>query len=249
MFEPRDYRKGMGDDRFVSFEAVFRETDLWIGVDPGSFKEGMADFTLQSIRRLRDQLDGWAKEDNRFLHALSPYQERENPPRIVHRMMDHGRRAEVGPMASVAGVLAQEIGRSIDRRFGVEEIVVENGGDIWAKIRTPLSFSVFAGRSPLSCRVGLTVDPAHSPFGMATSSGTVGHSFSFGKADAVVVVCRDAGLADAYATAFCNQVKTEGDIEPILDRIGEIDEIWGILIVMNGRMGVRGVFPLHLPEA
>jgi ApbE superfamily uncharacterized protein (UPF0280 family) len=249
MVEPRFYRKGMGEGRFVSFETALRETDLWIGVDRESFQEEMADFVRKDLGRLRTLLDGWAKRDSHFLNALSPYEVLGDTPPLVHCMMDHGRKAGVGPMASVAGALAQEIGRSLDRSFNVEEIVVENGGDIWGKIKTPLPFSVFAGSSPLSQKVGLTVDPGHSPFGMATSSGKVGHSFSFGKADAVVVVCRDAGLADAYATAFCNQVKTEGDIEPVLGRIGEIDEIWGTLIVMNGRIGVRGAFPIYIPES
>ena len=246
MFEPRRYRENMGRDRFESFGVAFKETDLWIGVDRESFRSEMADFVLTRISELRSEIEAYCEVDELFLKELSPYDGADSASPVVSRMFEYGRRADVGPMASVAGVFAQEIGQIIDAEFGVGEIVVENGGDLFLKVRAPVVISAFAGLSPLSEKVGLKIDPEYSPLGICTSSGTVGHSFSLGKADAVVVVCQEAGLADAYATSFCNKIRGEEDVEPVLDEIAEESPILGALIVVEERLGVRGVFPLEI---
>jgi uncharacterized protein len=121
---------------------------------------------------------------------------------------------------------------------------VENGGDDWLSFRGELEVSVYAGSSPLSERIGIRIPQEFSPLGVCTSSGTVGPSFSRGKADAAMVACSDAALADAYATAIGNLVMDEADIEPVLERFSPIPEILSMLIVKGGTMGIRGRFPL-----
>jgi len=148
-------------------------------------------------------------------------------------------------MASVAGAFAYQVGKSIETEFKLNDIMVENGGDIYLNTRESVIISVFAGASPLSEKVGIRVDPEHSPIGICTSSGTVGHSLSFGKADAVVIICKDPALADAYATSFCNKVKREEDIESVLDEIGGVKEIMGALVIFRERVGIIGIFPLE----
>ncbi len=149
-------------------------------------------------------------------------------------------RAGVGPMAAVAGAIAEAVGQALSEKFGCREVVVENGGDIWAQTVSSLTVSVYAGGSPLSGKVGMVVPPDLSPLAICTSSGTVGHSLSFGRADAVMVVCRDAALADAYATAFGNRLTTTADIEPQLDQARTDPAIISALFIIGGTMGICG---------
>ena len=113
-------------------------------------------------------------------------------------------------MSAVAGAVALKVGENLKKRFGIKEVIVENGGDIYADLCQDMDISVFAGSSPLSEKVGLHIEAAYAPLGICTSSGTVGPSLSFGKADAVMIVCSDVMLADTYATAFANTIQGAG---------------------------------------
>jgi ApbE superfamily uncharacterized protein (UPF0280 family) len=132
----------------------------------------------------------------------------------------------------------------LKKRFKIEELIVENGGDIYADIQHDLDVSVFAGQSPLSEKIGLRIDTKESPLGICTSSGTVGHSLSFGKADAVMIVCKNASLADGYATTFANQIQTADDINPVLGLIECKKDILSALLVKGDKMGIVGKFEL-----
>ncbi|MGZ3604978.1 MAG: UPF0280 family protein, partial [Thermodesulfobacteriota bacterium] len=77
-----------------------------------------------------------------------------------------------------------------------------------------------------------------------TSSGTVGPSLSFGKADAVCILSKSAALADAAATAVGNVVKEKKDIELGLEMGKEIAGILGTLIIVEEKMGVWGTIKL-----
>jgi ApbE superfamily uncharacterized protein (UPF0280 family) len=241
MFEPRTYRDRMDGGRFLSFAVTHRETDLWIGVSGGHSVSRMQNFALKRIEDLRRLLDGYAKEDGKFLCAMAPYIPKEPAPSLIERMLGYARKADVGPMASVAGVFAQEIGEALCEEFGVDECIVENGGDIYLHIVEPVTVSVFAGTSPLSYHTALVVEPGFAPLGICTSSGTVGHSFSYGRADAVTIACNDAGLADAFATAFANRVMGKTDIERILERACDIPEILGITIIIDDLLGIGAI--------
>lgn len=245
-FEPRTYRNTMGKGRFRSFTLEHMETDLWIGVDPGSYSEDLVEFSRRYVRELRVILEGHIKRNPDFHTSLIPLSPDPNAPPIVREMIAASARADVGPMASVAGAFSQYVGIALQNEFGPKELVIENGGDIYMKITAPLLMSVYAGASPLSEKIGVMVTPEFSPLGICTSSGTVGHSFSFGKADAVMIACRDTLLADSYATAFCNRVKAPEDIEAVLDEIGTCDEILSAVVVMGERMGIRGKWGLEI---
>lgn len=143
-------------------------------------------------------------------------------------------------MAAVAGAVAEYVGvRCADFTSG--EVIVENGGDIFICIeRRPLISAIWAGKSPLSGRIGLRITPEATPLGICTSSGTVGHSRSFGTADAVTILSRSTALADAAATAVGNMVKTEMDIDAALEYMGGIKEIIGGVIIKGTRLGAWG---------
>jgi ApbE superfamily uncharacterized protein (UPF0280 family) len=160
-------------------------------------------------------------------------------------MMEATRLAGVGPMAAVAGAVADRVGHLLLENFGCREVVVENGGDIFIRNDRPLVVSVYAGASKLSGRVGLEMPPGE--WGVCTSSGTVGPSLSFGQADAVTVVSADATLADAFATAYGNLVKEAEDIEKVLAQALN-EKVETLLIIVGDRLGIVGRHSLKFLE-
>jgi ApbE superfamily uncharacterized protein (UPF0280 family) len=226
--------------------AQYKETDVWVGVDKNSFRPEMTEFTAQTIRSLRDGMDAYLNHDPHYALALAPYNAHDYAPQMAKQMSEIARQAGVGPMAAVAGAFATHIAQELKKRFEINEILVENGGDIYADIKDDLDVSVFAGESPLSEKIGLHIEARESPLGICTSSGTVGPSLSFGKADAVMMVCKDALLADSYATAFANRIQTADDIHPALNMIADEKDILSALLVKDDKMGVIGKFEMKL---
>jgi len=78
------------------------------------------------------------------------------------------------------------------------------------------------------------------PIGICTSSATVGHSVSLGRADAVCVLSDSAILADAAATAVGNRVQKDSDIKKALEFGLGIEGVLGVLIIMGDKLGVQG---------
>jgi hypothetical protein len=141
-------------------------------------------------------------------------------------------------MAAVAGAVAERVGRSLLNHTG--QVIVENGGDIFLCVDAETVIGVYAGASPLSHRLGLKIDPGSMPLSVCTSSGTIGHSKSFGKADAVCVLSPSCALADAAATAIANHVQGPEDIEAAARRGKSIAGVWGVLVVTGDKMGAWG---------
>jgi ApbE superfamily uncharacterized protein (UPF0280 family) len=154
-------------------------------------------------------------------------------------MEEAAEKVNVGPMATVAGAFAEFVGKDL-LKFS-SEIIVENGGDIFLKTAKSRLVGVYAGEnSPLTGKIALKIEPADTPLGICTSSGTVGHSLSFGKSDAVVVLAPSAALADAAATAIGNIVKAETDIEIALEFARGVSGLVGVAVIINDKMGVWG---------
>ena len=128
-----------------------------------------------------------------------------------------------------------------------DHVIVENGGDVFIKTDAPLTVAIFAGKSPLNLRIGIRLSGGSKPVAVCTSSGTVGHSLSLGKADAVCVVSNSCAIADAAATAIGNLVQSIADIEYAIAKGKCIEKIRGILIIVGGKIGIWGdleVIPL-----
>jgi len=214
----------------------YRETIVTLICDPAFFSAGE-----RSLRRSRDRLEAYIASDREYRDTHAPYTPRHDADGLVLRMAEEAARAGVGPMASVAGALADACLADL-LAAGAKEAVVDNGGDIALFIRRPIRVGLFAGASPLS---GLAFDVAPRPgvFGICTSSGTVGPSFSYGQADAAVVIAANAALADAAATALGNRVRTAGDLENCFDFMQGIDAVEGGLVILGDRMGMWGVLP------
>jgi len=153
--------------------------------------------------------------------------------------------AKVGPMAAVAGAIAQFVGVSLLTK--TRELIVENGGDLFLVTSRARKVLIYAGKSPFSNRIALLTPGDGQPRGICTSSGTVGPSLSFGRADAAVIVARDALLADAAATAVANRVKEAAEIEKGIERAMAIPGVEGVLLIVGDKMGACGKIHLTSP--
>jgi len=232
-YEPRTYRTRMAREGLVGFRVVVKETDLWV-LAARDFTPEVREVVLQERRQLESYLAGHPG----FLEALAPWPEDPYAPPVVREMIAAAAKVGVGPMAAVAGALGERVGRALVSES--EEVIVENGGDIFLQVQQPAMIALFAGKSPLSGRVGLRIDPAWGPLGVCTSSGTVGHSLSFGRADAACVVAANTALADAAATALGNRVVDGQAISVALEWAGTVPEILGAVVIVGDKLGVWG---------
>jgi ApbE superfamily uncharacterized protein (UPF0280 family) len=238
MYEPRTYRHWIKDRGLVSFTAVVRETDLYIRA--GSNLEQAA---VESIIRHRTPLEKYIEAHPFFRCTLEPWEPSVEAPAIVKEMAIAAKVAGVGPMAAVAGAIAEAVGK--DLLAHSPEVIVENGGDIFMKITQKRLIGVYAGiKSPFTGKIALEIDPDNTPLGICTSSGTVGPSLSFGESDAVIILSTSAALADAWATAIGNRVKTVDDVELVIERVKEIKGITGVVIIKDDRIGLWGTVKL-----
>jgi len=137
-------------------------------------------------------------------------------------MMNASEQTGIGPMSAVAGAFSYHIGNMLEQRYGLKEVIVENGGDLYLNITKDTLISVYAGNSPLSEKVGLRVPAEYSPLGICTSAGTVGPSLNFGAADAVMVACKNTLLADSYATALIGPIPVCSDAFIILFTMSDV---------------------------
>jgi len=246
MIEQRTYRSQFSQQRFWSFVVNYKETDLWIGVDPDSFREEMKAVSFQKVIELRSVLEEYLLIDPIFGKTYEPHRVEPNAPEIVRVMAEAANRAGVGPMASVAGAFSEIEGRCLMEQFEIQELVVENGGDIFLKINSNLLMSVYAGNSPLSEKIGIEIQASESTLGVCTSAGTVGPSVSLGITDATMIICRSAALADALATTFGNLVKTPEDVQTIINQTEQFPEILSAVIICQDKIGIRGKFEMKL---
>lgn len=237
-FTERSYRQRHRQKDLVHFQLAVEETDLDIGVRKERYSPELVEWVAETIRACRRPLEDYIQKDHDFVSSLTPYTVLPDAPVIVQTMAEAGRLAGVGPMAAVAGAVAEWVGKSIAKRS--QDVIVENGGDIFMRTSRIRKVGIFAGDSPLSNRVAIEVRPNQTPLGICTSSGKVGHSLSFGKADAVVVLSPSVPLADAVATATGNLVQTLGDLERALEFASEIKGVTGILVIKDDRLAVWG---------
>ena len=241
-YRERSYRSRFSSDERRWFCVKFLESDLWIGVDRGSYRASMEADTYAMLVDLRRQMDAYLLMDQQYKTALTPYDAGLEAPNILKEMSRVSHKTGIGPMSAVAGAVAKKVAEFL----GTQEVIVENGGDIYAQAASDMDISVFSGQSPLSEKIGLHIPAAEFPLGICTSSGTVGPSLSLGRADAVMIVCKDVLLADSYATAMANRIKTVNDLQSVIDRISDIPEILGAIAVKDDRMAITGRFELRL---
>ena len=236
----RNYRQTVYADDLVSALVSVKETDLHILAAKNVTEEA-----YHFVHRYRNQLENYIAMHPGFLTALVPLDQDTLAPPIIKGMLKAGSAANVGPMAAVAGAIAEYVGRDI-LDAGMQEVIVENGGDIFLKRNRESVAAILAGRSPLNRKVGIRIPASLMPVGLCTSSGTVGHSLSLGKADSVTVLAPSALLADAAATRLGNEVKEgdQGGINAALAVARTIPGIFGVVIICGKHMGAWGEIDL-----
>lgn len=195
------------------------------------------------VHQYRNQLEQYIAKNPHFIKSLEPLPTDVLAPAIIKEMQKAAMATGVGPMAAVAGAIAEFVGRELLKN-GIEEIAIENGGDVFIMRKSDCRVSIFSGRSPLSNRIGIKISCASMPLGVCTSSGTVGHSFSFGNADSVTVVSQSTCLADAAATSICNKISRPSDIGSALDYAKKIKGLRGVVIVSGEHLGAWGSLEL-----
>ncbi len=233
MYQPRTYRHWTRDTDLVSFKSTVKETDLYVRAH-----EDLEPEATRATLQCRSALEEYIATHPDFLTSLEPVSVPGTAPDIVREMADAARQVGVGPMAAVAGATAEKVGRDL-MRFS-PEVVVENGGDIFIKATRKMLVGVYAGDSPFTGNIALEIEPDETPLGVCTSSGTVGHSLSYGNADAVIVLSPSAALADAAATAIANLVNEGDDIPTGIEFARNVKGLKGLVIIVGERLGAWG---------
>lgn len=231
VFQPRFYRGWVNSRDLFKARVCVKETDLEVLTDKPIDKP----YLISRINFYRNSIEKYITRDERFLTTLKPIPVEINAPLIVKEMASKAKKANVGPMAAVAGAIAGFIGKDL-LRIGYKEVIIENGGDIFLKCTRPRSINIYAGKSKLSRKFSLKVEPQDTPLGVCASSGTVGHSLSFGCADSVVILSKNPALADAVATAAGNLVGSEKDLDKAIDFIHSIKNVVGAVLIINNNM-------------
>lgn len=232
-YTDRTYRHLSQNGRLLPFRVALGETDLFIKA-----RTRAVDTAKALVADSRADIENYIATHPRFATTLTPMPFDETAPPIVKEMLAAASEAGVGPMAAVAGAIAESVGRGL--LGDSPEVIVENGGDIFLCTMEPALIEIFAGPSPLSLTVGLKIDPRQMPLGVCTSSRSVGPSLSFGKADAVTILSPSAALADAVATAVGNVVKKHDDIQFGLKLAARFQGVHGALVIVHDRLGAWG---------
>jgi len=200
------------------------------------------DVVTRQIVNLRDVLERYIARHAEFARSLTPVAPLDDAPDVAVRMARAAQAVGVGPMAAVAGTMAQlAVQAALDD--GAHEAIVENGGDMFLACTSPVVIGLYPGPGPLEESLAMRIEPEATPLAICSSSGTMGHSMSLGSCDLATVIAPDAALADAAATRAANLVRTPDDIDRALAEIAAIDGVDGVLIVKDDRVGMVGDLP------
>jgi uncharacterized protein len=233
MFENRIYRSQHNKKGLVSFNITVKETNLNIQAE-----KDLTDIALKAVLECRNKIETYIRYCPEFVTSFVPIQTDIPGSPIIRDMLEAGRLVNVGPMAAVAGAVAEYTGKALLKHS--QEVIVENGGDVFIKTDSETISTIYAGKSPLSMKFGIKFKKNDKAFGLCTSSGTIGHSKSFGRADSATILSDSCSLADAAATQIGNIVKTDKDIQAGLDFGKSIPGIRGIVIIIDKNIGLWG---------
>jgi ApbE superfamily uncharacterized protein (UPF0280 family) len=192
-------------------------------------------------------LEQFIAGDPFFRSTLEPYREGENAPPLVKRMCDAGRAANVGPMAAVAGAVAEAAVEAM-RSAGAVHALVDNGGDIAMILDREVDIGIYAGDSRFS-ELAFRFEPVDHIMGICTSSATVGPSISFGMADAAIVISDNVALADACASMLGNLVRSDDDeiMTKAIEEVAKVKDVTGCSVIVRDKIAFKGRLPRMVP--
>ncbi|MHC4431399.1 MAG: UPF0280 family protein [Planctomycetota bacterium] len=200
------------------------------------------DVVTAEIIRQRLILGEYIDRNPDFRDSFEPLELRGDAPEVAQRMARAGRLVGVGPMAAVAGAMAQCAAEAA-LEAGASEVIVDNGGDIYLRVAELALIGLGTGTAELADRLGFSLGADNTPVAICSSSGQMGHSTSLGKCDLATVVAKDAALADAAATQAANLVTKIEDVDSTLERIAGIEGVDGVLIAKDDHVGLAGQLP------
>jgi ApbE superfamily uncharacterized protein (UPF0280 family) len=240
IYQDRFYRDFSSTSRWKSFRVNVESTDLYIKA-----KNDFSAYVNTIVKQLRNEIKTHINKQHTFLASLVPVCRLKHVPPVIEKMYNASEASGVGPMAAVAGAVCESVGEALLKKS--PEVIVENGGDIYIKVKKPVVVSVFAGESAFSGKIGFKIYPDDTPTGVCTSSGTVGHSLSFGKADAATVISNDVSLADAVATGTANRVHSPGDFDSAIAYAMGVKGVSGVMLIFKDQIAVKGHIELCSP--
>lgn len=195
----------------------------------------------ERLMQCRQTLEAHIRKDPEFGTTHAPHKPLKRAGDFILRMCKESEKADVGPMASVAGTFAYESLMSM-LKAGAKEAVMDNGGDIALQISEPVTVGIYAGNAQIK-DLAFVIKPEEKPLGICTSSGTVGHSFSYGKADAAIVISHNVTLADAIATALGNRIHSADDLKTCFHFLEKINGIQGAMVIYRDKIALWGSLP------
>ncbi|HPJ41900.1 MAG TPA: UPF0280 family protein [Spirochaetota bacterium] len=237
MSHTRRFYRSYSGTRGFNFNVKADTTDLFITSD--------RDLSADAYRILaarRQEIEEHISSCREFLYSLSPLEACYGSPPIVLDMYRASAAAGVGPMAAVAGAVAEYVGRGLLEL--TDEVIVENGGDIWLKLKTSAILGIYVNSIYFRDRIRLKINPENTPCAVCTSSASLGHSLSFGKADAATIVAESGALSDAVATGACNLVQSEDDLQRAVDYAMSVNGVSGCLIIYRDKFAACGEIEL-----
>lgn len=240
MYEPRKYRELMEGGRFFSHNVIVEETDLWIGLGKSRADSKKINELEKFIINLRKEIKDYILDFPSFYKSHKPLDIHPSDSESIRQMKKAAILANTGPMASVAGLFAWKVLTYLEQFYPDEEIIVENGGDIYIKVENNIVINPFPAQNKFFSGLGLNLDANENYLSICSSSGLFGHSFSYGKADLVTVISKNACLADAWATSIANKIKTVDDVDKVCRDLPA--GILAVLAIKDDRMGYKGPF-------
>jgi len=223
--------------RVITYKLDYKETRIKVLSDVN-----LKDKALDKLISIYGDVERQIEKDRFFQISYAPVKLGGNASHVVNEMVKASSKMNVGPMASVAGAVAEGLGKFLLKK-GAKEVVVENGGDIFLKLRKGRTVGIHAGNSVWSNKIAFKVEPKETPLGICTSSATVGPSINLGEADAICVVAKSTALADAAATAIGNQVKGVYGIEKAVEFGKTVKGIKGFILIKGAKLAVYGKLP------
>lgn len=229
----RFYRRLYAGENIVYFDVKCEQTDLRVGADRNLKTE-----TIFLVKKYRSQIKEYIAENHDFLTSLKPIELPLMSYDIIFRMCEAAKTANVGPMAAVAGAINEFVGRELLQYS--ENVIIENGGDLFLKTNHLTRIGIYAGKSPFTGELAIEIPSLSKPIGICTSSGNIGHSLSFGKADAAMIISDNVTLSDALATAMGNLVSMPNDIKRAINFARSVPNVKGALVILDDKIGVWG---------
>lgn len=225
---PRDW---LGKHGLYVTQINAKETELQVFTNKKVDKRHIE----EKIRLLRMDIENYIERDRLFLISLKPVEIMKDAPVIVKEMAGYAKSINAGPMTTLAGAIAETLGRGLLKE-GFKDVIVQNASSVFIKTRKSLAINFYTGRSKIWSKLRLIIMPKDTPLGLTIQTATHSQDITFGCADNVVVIAKNTGLAQGVAVSSSNRVNSKSDLQKALDFARGIKEVKGIAIILKNNL-------------